>query len=62
MIGLYIISKALTLTEKPFYKPHPTVRQSDRLVSFFILPHLNQYFLIQLYFYRLKVLGYKMKE
>jgi hypothetical protein len=25
-VGLYIISRALTFTEKPFYKTHPTVR------------------------------------
>jgi hypothetical protein len=36
-VGLYIISRALTSTEKLFYKTHPTVGHLDRQGSFLVL-------------------------
>jgi hypothetical protein len=33
-VGLYIISRALTSKEKPFFKTHPTVRYLDSKESF----------------------------
>ena len=33
-VGLYLYTHPNNVKKKPFYKPHPSVRESDRIESF----------------------------